>query len=35
MGGASANAVVLVARVLGTARLQTLLLREGGTSRAG
>ena len=35
MGAASAIAVILVALVLGTARLQTLLLREGGTSRAG
>jgi ABC-type sugar transport system permease subunit len=35
MGTASAIAVLLVALVLGTARLQTLLLRESGTSRAG
>jgi ABC-type sugar transport system permease subunit len=35
MGTASAIAVILVALVLGTARLQTLLLREGETSRAG
>ena len=32
MGTASAIAVILVALVLGTAWLQTLLLREGGTS---
>jgi len=35
MGAASAIAVIPVALVLGTAWLQTLLLREGGTSRAG
>jgi len=35
MGTASAIAVILVALVLGTARLQTLLLREGGSSRGG
>ncbi len=35
MGAASAIAVILVALVLGTARLQTFLLRERGESRAG
>ena len=35
MGTASAIAVILVALVLGTAWLQTRLLREGGTSGAG